>query len=571
MGAVYEAIDEKTSARVAVKVVHAEVMRDASSRDDTSKLTRFAREAKAASAIRSPHVAQVTDWGTDEGSGQPFMVMELLEGEDLQQVLKRVQLLPPDVALRIVAQACKGLEKAHEARVTHRDIKPANLFLAHQASGEAVVKLLDFGIAKVRPEMDDSGDTTNLTRTGSMLGSPRYMSPEQARGSRSLDHRSDLWSLGVVLYRAMTGHMPHEDAEAMGDFIVLLCSEPPKRVQKYAPWLSAEVAAIVEGALQIDREKRFASAAAMLAAIEPLLAGSLAIRTEHLVTLPAAARQPHPTSEAAAGAGAGARAASPGPAGRPDARGSAPGTSAVIDDPTVPLVAGAQAGRGLAGAPYDVRPSGPSADGSSAQPPPSSPRREDATTPNTLANAPVETARRASRPVAPVVAGLGLLALAALAFGVLRGSEPGTDRPADGSTTSAAAASSAPPEALRRANLVIFPGDASVEVDGKQATSHDGVVEIAGAIGSVHRVRVSKDGHEKTTDVVLGDSGAEPPKVELSMLAPSGSTSASGQPATGQAATTGARPGPTTKKTAAPGTSAAPGPPKNPLMPERFE
>ncbi|MEO7592691.1 MAG: serine/threonine-protein kinase, partial [Byssovorax sp.] len=203
MGVVHQAIDETTGARVAVKLVHAEMIRDASTKDDVSKLTRFLREAKAAAAIQGEHVARTLDWGTDESTGQPFIVMELLEGEDLSVALKRVHVLPPDVALRIAAQACEGLLQAHLARVTHRDIKPANLFLARTPTGEIVVKILDFGIAKIRPENDTDGETTALTRTGSMLGSPKYMSPEQARGSRTLDARTDLWSLGVVMHRAL--------------------------------------------------------------------------------------------------------------------------------------------------------------------------------------------------------------------------------------------------------------------------------------------------------------------------------------------------------------------------------
>ena len=246
MGSVHEALDERTGTRVAVKVLHAEILKDGSSKDDVSKVSRFQREAKASASMQSRHIARMLDWGTDEPTGQPFMVMELLQGEDLQQLLKRTPILPPDVVLRIAAQACQGLVAAHEARVMHRDIKPANLFLARSDAGEITVKLLDFGIAKFRPDgREELGDTTNLTRTGSMLGSPRYMSPEQARGSKALDHRTDLWSLGVVMYRALTGHMPHEDAEAMGDFIVLLCSEPPRSIHKHAPWVPPEIVSLV--------------------------------------------------------------------------------------------------------------------------------------------------------------------------------------------------------------------------------------------------------------------------------------------------------------------------------------
>src|SRR4029079_5501211 len=137
--------------------------------------------------------------------------MELLQREDLQHLLDRVGKLEPDTALRITAQICLGLQKAHEARVVHRDIKPANVFLARRGDGEIVVKVLDFGVAKIKPEPSaQSGATTGLTRTGGILGSPLYMAPEQARGLSNIDYATDPWSLGMVLYRALSGSLPHE-------------------------------------------------------------------------------------------------------------------------------------------------------------------------------------------------------------------------------------------------------------------------------------------------------------------------------------------------------------------------
>src|SRR5262249_24458096 len=156
------------------------------------------------------------DAGTDAETCLPFLVMEYLEGEDVQHLIKRLGPLSPDLALRIVAQACLGLDRAHEARIIHRDIKPANFFLAKAGfdthPAQRVVKLLDFGIAKIAPDPSyDSGETAGLTRTGSMLGSPLYMSPEQARGHKDIDRRADVWSMGVVLYQALTGRTPHQD------------------------------------------------------------------------------------------------------------------------------------------------------------------------------------------------------------------------------------------------------------------------------------------------------------------------------------------------------------------------
>lgn len=530
MGSVHEAVDERTGSRVAVKILNAEVVKDGSSRDDSAKLTRFQREARASAAIESEHIVRMLDWGTDDATAQPFMVMELLQGEDLQQLLKRAPILPPSVVLKIAAQACAGLVKAHEARVMHRDIKPANLFLSRAAGGEVVVKLLDFGIAKIRPDGTEelSGETTNLTRTGSMLGSPRYMSPEQARGSKTLDHRTDLWSLGVVMYRSLTGHMPHEDAEAMGDFIVLLCSEPPRSIHAYAPWVPPEIVSLVEGALQIDREKRYADAQEMLHTIRALLPAGERIVEKELVALPEGARGAAPplTSESRSGV-----------------------SSA---DATVPLPTAAR--RHSMASPPAVVPA----------------RREDAGTPAALANTQGDTrdsdARRPRRSAAPFVIGAAVLVLGIGGLAVLRGGELVSGGAAGDDAGAAPTASSALVPAARRATLVILPDDAKVEVDGVAVAAHDGVVELAGVLGSTRRVRVSRDGQEKTVEVVLGESGAEPPKVELELPVPPAATTASpGTTSTAPVAgprPTGKKPGPAPSGTGAP---------KNPLIPEKFE
>ncbi|WP_437643713.1 serine/threonine-protein kinase [Sorangium sp. So ce362] len=266
MGAVYEADDVALERRVAVKILSPELAHG------RSALGRFEREARAASAIRTEHIVRVLDAGVDQETGSPFLVMELLRGEDLAQVLDRLGPLPPGLALRIVAQACIGLQKAHEAGVLHRDIKPANLFLARrEEDGGLVVKLLDFGVAKIRPSHDPRRETTGLTRSGYMLGTPRYMSPEQARAIKDIGHRTDVWSLGVVLYRALAGRTPTEDVKAVGDLIAALVVDLPAPVQEFAPWVSPEVAAVIDGALQYQPADRYPSASAMLDAILPLL------------------------------------------------------------------------------------------------------------------------------------------------------------------------------------------------------------------------------------------------------------------------------------------------------------
>ncbi|MDI3287729.1 serine/threonine-protein kinase [Polyangium sp. 15x6] len=280
MGSVFEARHVGTGRRVAVKV-----MSDALATND-EMLVRFQREARALGAIETQHIVQVFDLGVDRSSGHPYMVMELLTGTDLDAHIKRTGPLPPDLALRVVAQACLGLEKAHAAGIVHRDIKPANLFLAERDGGELVVKLLDFGIARMRKHDPEAVTTGELTQTGATIGSPQYMSPEQAKGLRSLDHRSDIWSLGVVLYKALCGKTPHHVHKVLGQLIVAICTEPAPPLQDLAPWVPPEIAAIAHKALALDPDQRYASAGDMLAAIQPFLQGGTGLRKELFVPLP---------------------------------------------------------------------------------------------------------------------------------------------------------------------------------------------------------------------------------------------------------------------------------------------
>ena len=262
MGAVYEARHLGTARRVAVKVISTESLSKSA-----EVVSRFQREAMASGAIESQYIATVLDTGVDPATGSPYMVMELLVGEDIEQTLRRIGPFQPELALRVIGQACLGLQKAHEANVVHRDIKPANIFLTRRDGGEVVAKILDFGIAKMKTESFTSSEGKSLTRTGTMLGSPLYMSPEQALGRKNIDHRTDIWSLGVVLYETLTGKAPHTDSETIGELIVNICHKPAPHVQDLAPWVPPEVAAIVHRALALDPNARFATAADMFAAI----------------------------------------------------------------------------------------------------------------------------------------------------------------------------------------------------------------------------------------------------------------------------------------------------------------
>jgi hypothetical protein len=509
MGAVYEAEDIATGVKVAVKLL----LTDPGRRDDEAgRVERFQREARAASAIDTLHIAQVLDWGTDEATASPFMVMELLHGEDLNVALKRVGALLPDVAVRVASQTLAGLSKAHEARVMHRDIKPANIFLSRRDDGEIMVKLLDFGVAKFRPDDLQGGESTGLTRTGGMIGSPMYMSPEQARGLKAIDFRTDLWSLGVVLYRALTGHTPHEDTEALGDLIVAVCSIHPQPVQELAPWVPFEVAALVHGALQIDRELRFPTAAAMMESIRSLLPDGDALRPEMFVPIGEAARSVV----------------------------SPRLSETTVADPGAPGLLGRSASRTPAG---------------EAGPPP------EPTITTTGGHVPASTAApmpRSQLPWRALAAAAAMLAGGAAAVGVYRiGALPGGSRGGARASETAPLASSSAPAVTpasdgsapsRRVQIAVLPGDASVEIDGAPAAVHDGKVELDGALGSAHRVRVWKGHSEVDASVTVTDAGAMPPRIDL-----------------GPAAGPGKVPGPL--RTAAPRHSSS----GDPLLPDRFE
>lgn len=265
MAEVYEAEHTDLRRRVALKLVN---QKKASAADKLDVwLARFQREARAVAKADTPHVAQVFDAGVDVERGVPYMAMELLTGEDLRALLRRLGTLDPDAAFRIAVQACRGLKQAHEAGVIHRDIKPGNLFLHRHAEGKVVVKVLDFGVAKLVAEPLVDPDSAELTQTGSMLGTPQYMSPEQVLTSKRVDFRTDLWSLGVVLYKMLGGTTPFSRAQTVGQAVLAICTEPFDAVERRAPWLSSVQAEVVARALRRDPESRFSSADEMLNAL----------------------------------------------------------------------------------------------------------------------------------------------------------------------------------------------------------------------------------------------------------------------------------------------------------------
>ncbi|MBV9949126.1 MAG: protein kinase [Myxococcales bacterium] len=269
MGVVCEAEHVDIGKRVAIKLI------DASLAGMQEIALRFRQEARAASLVESQHIVQVFDVGADDVLGL-YLVMELLVGEDLAKVLARERRLPAARAVRIALQVGRGLARAHEAGVVHRDLKPANIFLCARDDDEPTAKILDFGISKVVASSRPGGAPgLNLTRDGMVVGTPQYMSPEQAQGF-AVDARTDIWSLGLVLYEMLAGRPAYPELPSYERFIIHLVSEPPEPIREVAPWVSEELAAVVHGALEHDLEKRVPSCAELvrrLVEVDPLLSG----------------------------------------------------------------------------------------------------------------------------------------------------------------------------------------------------------------------------------------------------------------------------------------------------------
>jgi serine/threonine-protein kinase len=257
MGAVYEARNVSSGERVAIKIIAAEHAGDA------SVVSRFAREAKAASAVESPHIARVLDTGSHEGL--PFLVMELLVGEDLGARLRRTRRLSVDETVHVVSQILEGLVGAHAAGIVHRDLKPDNVLLVERGADRAFVKIVDFGTSKIRPHL---GKTTplSITRSGVAMGTPLYMSPEQAAARADVDERSDLYSVGALAFECLTGRPPHV-GESDDDVVAALCTRDAPPVRSSAPETPERLAAVVDKALARDREARFPTARKMLEAL----------------------------------------------------------------------------------------------------------------------------------------------------------------------------------------------------------------------------------------------------------------------------------------------------------------
>lgn len=258
MGVVCAATHVALGQQVAIKFLLPEAL------EHPQAVARFEREARASASMTSEHVVRVTDVGRLE-TGAPYFVMEFLEGEDLAQRLRRTGPLEVRAAIALFAQACEGLIEAHAKGLVHRDIKPSNLFLAKRASGKAVLKVIDFGIAKA--ELAGESQSHDLTRTSEIMGSPQYMSPEQLRDTKNVDGRTDIWSLGASFFECLTG-VPPFTGDSMPDLLVKISVEPPKDIRELRPDLPEALTAVIVRCLAKRPADRFASASELLEAID---------------------------------------------------------------------------------------------------------------------------------------------------------------------------------------------------------------------------------------------------------------------------------------------------------------
>jgi serine/threonine-protein kinase len=284
MGVVFAAIHVHLDQRVALKFLFEEASQS------PELVERFWREARAAVKIQSEHVARVIDVGQVDGSSTPYIVMEYLEGDNLENIVKREGPLEVADAVRYILQTCEALAEVHAQGMVHRDVKPANLFLAHRSDGTRIVKLLDFGISKAAPVWADE----RLTNTAAVIGSPRYMSPEQLRSAHDVDARTDIWALGVSLFELLGGKGPFARG-TMPEICASILKDEPLSLQTLRPTISKELEAVIRRCLQKPPEQRYRTVAELALALRPFgPRGIIDISIERIVGITKQGSQPLP-------------------------------------------------------------------------------------------------------------------------------------------------------------------------------------------------------------------------------------------------------------------------------------
>jgi serine/threonine-protein kinase len=257
MGVVVAAHHIQLDERVALKFLLPEALAN------PEAVGRFVREARAAVKIKGEHVARVSDVGELE-NGAPYIVMEHLEGQDLSAWLKQRGPLPIELAVDFVLQTCEAIANAHVLGIIHRDLKPANLFCVRRTDGELSIKVLDFGISKVTAA---GAGGHELTRTNALVGSPLYMSPEQMQSSRGVDTRTDIWSLGIVLFELLTGQAPFA-AEAVTELAIKIAVDPAPPVRTFRQDVPPGLEMVIATCLEKDRARRYPSVGELAVALQ---------------------------------------------------------------------------------------------------------------------------------------------------------------------------------------------------------------------------------------------------------------------------------------------------------------
>ncbi len=457
MGVVVEARHIALDDRVALKFLTASYAKH------PEATARFLREGKAAVKIKSEHVARVSDVGTLE-NGSPYMVMEFLQGRDLSQELVARGPLPREDAVDYILQGCEAIHEAHAAGIVHRDIKPANLFLTRRHDGSALVKVLDFGISKM------AEGPSNLTGTTTAMGSALYMSPEQMQQTRGVDHRTDIYALGIALYELLAGKQPYY-ADTLPQLIADVLTGTPTPLQQVRPDLPPPLGAVLEKAYARDRAQRYGSVAELVVALAPFAPPRSQPNIDRI------ARSAGLTPPVA-----GAPAPAAVPAGGPSLAG---GGTISMEAPRIPLSGGTIA---LDPATPPANPQPPpappppvasAAPGQPAAPPgyapspPVTPAIAPATAPGMVIAAPAQPASRSKAPlfIGMIVAFLGLAAGGFLWAG--KGSAPPAPAsPATPAETAVAPAPSPPPPAATPAATPAAPDvSAAAKPDAKPALS----------------------------------------------------------------------------------------------------
>jgi serine/threonine-protein kinase len=264
MGQVFAAEHVQLGHRVALKVLRPSAL------ESEEAVERFLREGRAAARLQSEHVARVSDVGKLD-SGVPYMVMEFLEGRDLAQLLGEQRKLPIDQAVGYIIQAGEAIAEAHNNGIVHRDLKPANLFVTTALDGAPLVKVLDFGISKASSLLGAA--SPQITTTSAIIGSPKYMSPEQMQDSRAVDGRADIWALGSILYEMLAGRLAF-DAPTLATTCVQILQADPPPLRTFRDEASPELEGVVMRCLEKNPDERFASVAELVQALAPFAPGS---------------------------------------------------------------------------------------------------------------------------------------------------------------------------------------------------------------------------------------------------------------------------------------------------------